>query len=186
MYYRVMDTKTVAEAEAGISGVRGHAESATEDFKPYIIAQTHGGYGYIPCEGSPVAHAKKVQLAGAVDRMGRVFPAGLRVVIQYRGRVRILPALKSCPWPRGRAVEEAPKAHAPKLPKGARVWRVEHQHRVTCRRCGGSGVRRDYMHIQNGVCFGCGGTGKVAKATKRSVRVTLPGRPLVMEEQVVA
>lgn len=29
-----------------------------------------------------------------------------------------------------------------------------------CSRCGGSGMLTQFMHRNNGVCFGCGGTGR--------------------------
>lgn len=33
----------------------------------------------------------------------------------------------------------------------------------TCGKCNGTGELRQYMHIAHGVCFTCGGTGKVAR-----------------------
>lgn len=37
---------------------------------------------------------------------------------------------------------------------------------IPCETCGGSGVRREYAHMDNGVCYKCEGSGK-RKATKK-------------------
>lgn len=37
---------------------------------------------------------------------------------------------------------------------------------IPCEKCGGTGVRKEYSYIDNGVCYKCDGIGKV-KATKK-------------------
>lgn len=40
---------------------------------------------------------------------------------------------------------------------------------ITCGRCGGSGGMSHYAHIDNGVCYGCGGRGTFGSATNAYV-----------------
>lgn len=42
-------------------------------------------------------------------------------------------------------------------------------HQVTCPRCGGTGYIPVFRHINDGICFLCGGTGKVALSKLRQL-----------------
>jgi len=37
---------------------------------------------------------------------------------------------------------------------------------IPCSKCGGTGIRREYAHVDNGLCYKCDGSGKV-NATKK-------------------
>jgi DnaJ-class molecular chaperone len=41
---------------------------------------------------------------------------------------------------------------------------------VECPRCNGKGVLRAYGHIRDGICFNCGGTGKVMMSNRKSTK----------------
>lgn len=49
-----------------------------------------------------------------------------------------------------------------------------------CDRCNGNGTIRGYSHVQGGVCFKCGGTGKVA--TKRQPSAAQIAKKAAAEE----
>jgi hypothetical protein len=40
---------------------------------------------------------------------------------------------------------------------------------IDCFECHGTGIKNHYMHIANGVCFKCKGTGKLKKAAEKSI-----------------
>jgi DnaJ-class molecular chaperone len=66
----------------------------------------------------------------------------------------------------------------------AEVTRMDAERKAenTCRRCGGRGTFAVYRHIQNGICFTCGGSG-IDPAAKRigTLRTACPQQKLRCE-----
>lgn len=39
---------------------------------------------------------------------------------------------------------------------------------MNCKKCGGNGYVREYVHVEGGRCYRCGGSGKESDAQKRA------------------